>query len=76
MLVKHPTEEELPTLIYKKLFMKSEMGYFRTIRITVEYGTTYDGNQRWTRQTVAYLKNGTSPYPFQKDCRPEHHKEY
>lgn len=75
LLVKNPTEEELPTLIYKTLFMKSEMGYFRTIRITVEYGTTYDGNQRWTRQTVAYLKNGTSPYPFQKDCRPEHHKD-
>ena len=75
LLVKNPTEEELPTLIYKTLFMKSEMGYFRTIRIIVEYGTTYDGNQRWTRQTVAYLKNGTSPYPFQKDCRPEHHKD-
>jgi hypothetical protein len=75
ILVKNPTEEEIPTLKHKKLFMKQEMGYFRTILITVEYGCTYEGNQRWTRHTIAYLKDGLSPYPFQKDCRPEHHKE-
>jgi hypothetical protein len=75
LLVKNPTEEERDTLIYKQRFMKNEMGYFRTIWIIVEYGTTYDGNQRWTRRTVAYLKGSTSPYPFQKDCRPEHHKD-
>ena len=74
ILVKNPTKEERSTLKQKKLFMKQEMGYFRTVFITVEYGSTYEGNQRWTRHTVAYLKDGVSPYPFQKDCRPEHHK--
>jgi hypothetical protein len=74
ILVKNPTEEEIPTLKHKKLFMKQEMGYFRTVWITVEYGSTYDGNRRWTRHTVAFLQDGISPYPFQKDCRPEHHK--
>jgi len=74
ILVKNPTEEERPTLTYKKLFMKNEMAYFRTIWITIEYGSIYEGNQHWIRQTVAYLKDGVSPCPFQKDCRPEHHK--
>lgn len=74
MLVKNPTEEERDTLIYKKIFMKNEMGYFRIIKITVEYGSTYDGNQHWTRHTVAYVQDGVSPYPFRYDCRPEHHK--
>ena len=73
ILVMNPTEEEKASLTYKKLFMKNEMGYFRTIWIIVEYGTTYEGNRHWTRHTVAYLKDGVSPYPFQKDCRPEHH---
>jgi hypothetical protein len=40
----------------------------------MEYGSTYDGNQRWTRRAVAYLQDDVSPYPFQKDCRPDHHK--
>ena len=74
ILVRNPTEEELPTLKYKKRFMKNEMAYFRTIDIVVEYGSLYEGNNHWARYTVAYLKNGLSPYPFQKDCRPEHHK--
>jgi hypothetical protein len=78
MHVRNPTEEERATLKQKKLFNKQEMGYFRSIWITVEYGSTYDGydgNQRWTRHTVAFLKDGVSPYPFTKDCRPEHHKQ-
>jgi len=75
ILVTNPTEEERPTLKHKKLFMKHEMAYFRTIWITVEYGSTYEGNHHWTRHTVAFLKDGVSPYPFHKDCRPEHHKE-
>jgi hypothetical protein len=74
ILVKNPTEEERSTLKHKKLFMKNEMGYFRSVLITMEYGSTYDGNQRWTRRAVAYLQDDVSPYPFQKDCRPEHHK--
>ena len=73
--VRNPTEEERATLKHKKLFMKEEMGYFRSIWITIEYGSTYDGNHHWTRHTVAFLKDGVSPYPFTKDCRPEHHKQ-
>lgn len=79
--VKDPTEEELPTLTQKLRFIKNDlgvfqhkMGYFRSIWVTLEYGSTYDGNQRWTRHAIAYLKGDVSPYPFQKDCRPEHHK--
>ena len=75
ILVKNPTEEQRATLKQKKLFGKNQMGYYRSVPITVEYGTTYDGNQRWTRRNVAYLQGGVSPYPFQKDCRPEHHKD-
>ena len=75
ILVKNPTEEQRATLRQKRLFGKNQMGYYRSVFITVEYGTTYDGNQRWTRRNVTYLQDGVSPYPFQKDCRPEHHKD-
>jgi hypothetical protein len=75
ILVKNPTEEQRATLKQKKLFGKNQMGYYRSVPIIVEYGSTYDGNQRWTRRNVAYLQGGVSPYLFQKDCRPEHHKD-
>lgn len=74
IIVDNPTEEERQTLKYKKVCMRDEMAYFRSIWITIEYGCTYEGNRHWTRYTVAYLKDGTSPYPFEKDCRPEHHR--
>ena len=73
--VKNPTEEQRVTLRQKRIFGKNEMGYFRSVPVTVEYGSTYDGNRRWTRHAVAYLEGSVSPYPFQKDCRPEHHKD-
>ena len=73
ILVSNPTEEEKSSLTYKKIFMKNEMGYFRSIWLTIDYGTTYEGNNHWTRHTVVYLKDHLSPYPFSKDSRPEHH---
>jgi hypothetical protein len=75
ILVKNPTEEQRATLRQKRLFGKEQMGYYRTVPVTVEYGSTYDGNKRWTRRAVAYLRGTESPYPFQKDSRPEHHKD-
>jgi len=41
--------------------------YYRSIRVTVEYGSTWI-SQGWTRQIVAFLSNSISPYPFMKDC--------
>ena len=36
-------------------------------RVTVEYGSTLT-EKGWTRQSVAFLSDETSPYPFAKDC--------
>lgn len=68
-LVIHPTEDEIPTLKQKKRFLSKEMGYYRTIPIICDYGSSYDGNGRWTRYSIAYLPGEEPPYSFKKDCR-------
>jgi hypothetical protein len=74
VMVTDPTEEERPTLEYKKRFLSQTMAYYRHVNITVDYGSTYEGNGRWIRYKVAYLRDEESPYPFKKDCRDDMHK--
>lgn len=74
MIVENPTEDEKQTLTYEEHAVTKKMVYCRSHWYTIEYGSTYEGDGRWTRYTVAYLKGDESPYPFKHDCRPEHHK--
>lgn len=69
--VNNPTEDEIPKLQYKKRIFSNQMAYFRTVPITLEYGSSYDGNGRWTRYIIAYLTGEESPYSFKKDCRDD-----
>jgi hypothetical protein len=73
-IVHDPTEEERSTLEYKQRFLSKEMAYYRKVNITVDYGSTYEGNSHWVRYKVAYLSNEESPYPFKMDCRDWMHK--
>jgi hypothetical protein len=75
-LVENPTDDEISTLMLKQTSLTdhTKKGYFKEIRVVNEYGSTYEGNGRWRRHKVAYLKGEESPYPFENDCREEMHK--
>jgi len=74
--VENPTEVEIPNLVLRPMSLvnRTKMGFFRDIRVVNEYGSTYEGNGRWRRHKVAFLKGEESPYPFERDCREEMHR--